>query len=47
MPSKLPQIGWGRWKYTKLKNLTAYFGLKKALLANKIHFKEENSKFDV
>jgi hypothetical protein len=34
-------------KYTRFKNLTVYFQLVKALLANKIQFEEANSKLDV
>ena len=33
---KLPKIGWGGSKYTKFKNLTAYFQVMKTLLAKKI-----------
>jgi hypothetical protein len=32
---KLPKTCWGGSKYTKLKNLTAFYQLMKALLANK------------
>jgi hypothetical protein len=34
-------------KIYKIKKFDNVFGLIKALLANKIHFEEENSKFDV
>jgi hypothetical protein len=47
MPRKLLNIGWGRSKYIRLKNLTVYLWMIKELLVKKIQFKKENSKLDV
>jgi hypothetical protein len=43
---KLPNIGWRRSKYTRLKNLTMYFLLMKTLLAKKIQLEEGNLKLN-